>query len=79
MAIAGIRSTMYMLQSIFPYIDIAYTNHTIQNIVCNIQICNLVTIDIKRLHKDFGTSCTYQVVSHMNLTCRPYESDVSPI
>ena len=78
MAIAGIRSTMYMLQSIFPYIDIAYTNHTIQNIVCNVQIRNLVTIDIKRLHKDFGTSCTYQVVGLVILSCCPCASVVSP-
>jgi hypothetical protein len=80
MAISAIRSTMYMLSSIFPHIDIFYTNHTIQNIVCNVQVLhscascsthstaarpltepmhtqirNLLTIDIKRLHKDFGT------------------------
>jgi len=54
MAIAAIRSTMYMLQSIFPYLDISYTNHIIQNIVCNVHIRNIVTIDIKRLHKDLG-------------------------
>ena len=38
MAITAIRSTMYMLSSIFPHIDIFYTNHTIQNIVCNVQV-----------------------------------------
>jgi len=54
MAIAAICSTMYMIQSIFPYLEISYTNHIIQNIVCNVQIRNLVTIDIKKMHKDFG-------------------------
>ena len=34
--------------------DIAYSHHIIQNIVCNVQIRNLTTIDITRLHKDFG-------------------------
>jgi len=77
MAISAIRSTMYMLSSIFPHIF--YINHTIQNIVCNVQVSlgscmlknrallstlthchhpqirNLLTIDIKRLHKDLGT------------------------
>jgi len=56
MAIAAIRSTMYMLQSIFPHADVTFSNHIIQNIVCNVHIRDLQTIDIKRLHKDFGTT-----------------------
>jgi len=60
MAIAAIRSTMYMLQSIFPHTNVTFSNHIIQNIVCNVHIKDLQTIDIQRLHKDFGTSCTYQ-------------------
>lgn len=60
MAIASVRSTVLMLNSIFPHLQISYTNHIVQNIVCNVSFRNLVTIDIQRLHKDFGTSCTFQ-------------------
>jgi len=55
MSIAAIRSVIFMLESIFPHIDIFYRSHVIQNVVCNVQIRDLVTIDIKRLHKDQGT------------------------
>jgi len=60
MAIASVRSTVLMLNSIFPHLQISYTNHIVQNIVCNVSFRNLVTIDIQKLHKDFGTSCTFQ-------------------
>jgi len=56
MAISAIRSTMYMLQSIFAHADVSFSNHIIQNIVCNVHIKDLQTIDIKRFHKDFGTT-----------------------
>ena len=76
MAISAIRSTLYMLQSIFPQIDLSYSSHVVQNIVCNVQIRNLVTIDIKRLHLDFGTSCTYQASIFPGLIFRPDNSPV---
>ena len=73
LSIAAIRSVIYMLNSIFPHIDIFYRSHVIQNIVSNVAIRNLVTIDIKRLHKDHGTrylslplSLPFQNLNHLH-------------
>jgi len=75
-AIAAIRSTIYMLKNVFSYLDISFKNHIIQNIVCNVRIPKLKTIDIQRLHAEFGTSCTYQPSIFPGLIFRP---DNSPI
>ena len=49
-------STIYMLKNVFSYLDISFKNHIIENIVCNVRIPKLKTIDIQRLHAEFDTS-----------------------
>jgi len=75
-AMAAVRSTIYMLKNVFSYLDVSFKNHTIQNIVCNVRIPNLHTIDIQKLHSQYGTSCTYQPCIFPGLIFRP---DNSPI
>ena len=75
-AVAAVRSTIYMLKNVFSYLDVSFKNHIIQNIVCNVRIPNLQTIDIQKLHSQYGTSCTYQPCIFPGLIFRP---DNSPI
>jgi len=75
-AVAAVRSTIYMLKNVFSYLDVSFKNHIIQNIVCNVRISDLETIDIQSLHSQYGTSCTYQPCIFPGLIFRP---DNSPI
>lgn len=76
MAISSIRSVMYMLKSVFVCEHLYYENHTVQNIVCNVRLPNLESIDVKQIHADYSEFCTYQPSIFPGLIFRP---DNSPI
>jgi len=76
MAISAVRSTIYILENVFPYLDIASRSFSVQNIVCNIKVANVERIDVNRLHEKFSTHCTYQPSIFPGLIFRPPESPI---
>jgi len=76
MAISAIRSVICMLKRVFECDHIYYTDHTIQNIVCNVRVPGLKSINIKQIHADHSAFSTYQPTIFPGLILRP---DKSPI
>jgi transcription initiation factor TFIID TATA-box-binding protein len=76
MAISAVRSTIYILENVFPYLDIASCSFSVQNIVCNIKVANVERIDVDKLYEKFSTHCTYQPSIFPGLIFRPPESPI---
>lgn len=76
MAVAAIRSVMIMLQKMMPLSVIQYQKHNIQNVVANIQIQNVKSIDLKGIYEDYSTFCTYQSSIFPGLIFRPENSPI---
>jgi TATA-box binding protein (TBP) (component of TFIID and TFIIIB) len=76
MAVSAIRGIMYMLIRIFPNKEITYENHRIQNIVSNVKISGVKSIDLEQFYKDYSTDCTYQSSIFPGLIFRPASSPI---
>lgn len=76
MAISAIRSVMYMVRDVFECDHMYYSQHTIQNIVCNVRVPGLKSVNIKQIHLDHSAFSTYQPTIFPGLILRP---DNSPI
>jgi len=76
MAICAIRSVMYMLSGVFACDHLYYENHTIQNMVCNVRLPNLKSINVKQIHVDHSALSTYQPSIFPGLIFRPENSPI---
>ena len=76
MAISAVRSTIYTLENVFPHLNISCHSFAVQNIVCNVKIPEIESIDVKRLYENFATHCTYQPSIFPGLIFRPPESPI---
>lgn len=76
MAMAAVRSIMHMLRILFVPEEMSYTVHAIQNIVCNVRLPNLDSIDIDKLYTEKSMFCTYQPGIFPGLIFRPTKSPV---
>ena len=76
MAMAAVRSVMHMLRILFVPEEMSYTVHTIQNIVCNVRLPNLSSIDIDKLYTEKSMFCTFQPGIFPGLIFRPIKSPV---
>ena len=76
MAVNAVRSIAYMLGTVMPTVEIIYNNHTIQNIVSNVQLTGVTSIDLDRFYKDHSTNCTFQSSIFPGLIYRPTNSPV---
>jgi len=76
MAISAVHSTLYTLANVFAHLDISCHSFAVQNIVCNVKIPGIETIDVKSLYDQFATYCTYQPSIFPGLIFRPPESPI---
>lgn len=76
MAISAVRSTIYTLANVFEHLNISCHSFAVQNIVCNVKIPGIETIDVKKLYELFATHCTYQPSIFPGLIFRPPESPI---
>jgi len=76
MAICAIRSVMYMLSGVFACDHLYYENHIIQNMVCNVRLPHLKSINIKQIHVDHSALSTYQSTIFPGLIFRPENSPI---
>jgi transcription initiation factor TFIID TATA-box-binding protein len=76
MAISAVRSTIYILEKVFPYLNISSRSFSVQNIVCNIKIPHIDSIDVATLYEKISTHCTYQPSIFPGLIFRPPESPI---
>jgi len=76
MAISAVHSTIYTLANVFAHLDISCHSFAVQNIVCNVKIPGIETIDVKSLYDQFATHCTYQPSIFPGLIFRPPESPI---
>jgi len=76
MAICAIRSVMYMLSGVFACDHLYYENHIIQNMVCNVRLPHLKSINIKQIHVDHSALSTYQPTIFPGLIFRPENSPI---
>jgi len=76
MAMNATRLIMDNIKRLHARSQITYKQHLIQNIVCNVRVPNITSIDIARIYKERNNLCTYQPKIFPGLIFRP---SLSPI
>ena len=71
MAVSSVKSITYLLKMVMPRTRIIYEKHVIQNIVSNVQIKGVTSIDLQKFYKDYSTNCTFQSSIFPGLIYRP--------
>lgn len=76
MAMNATRQIIGNLRRLYRLSRMSYSHHLIQNIVCNVCVPNIMTIDISRIYKDRNNLCTYQPKIFPGLIFRPSRSPI---
>lgn len=76
MAICANRCIVFRMKQIFSNMSVRYHAFRIQNIVCNISMDNVKSIDIQKFYEDHGTICTYQASIFPGMIWRPLDSPI---
>ena len=76
MAMNATRQIIGNLRRLYRLSSMSYSRHLIQNIVCNVCVPDIMTIDISRIYKEHNNLCTYQPKIFPGLIFRPSRSPI---
>lgn len=76
MAMNATRQILQNIKRLHLRAHITYRQHLIQNIVCNVRVPDVMSIDIMRIYRERNNLCTYQPKIFPGLIFRPTRSPI---